>query len=95
MRGIHHILKVKKLSLEHRLKLSESHKGDKNHNYGIPKTDEIKQKKHFRDIVNKRQSVLKYFEFNNIFLLFWNKNYIKMKFFGNTPGKSKNYFASS
>lgn len=37
-------LKGKKLSLEHRLKLSESHKGDKNHNYGIPKTDEIKQK---------------------------------------------------
>lgn len=37
-------LKGKKLSSEHRLKLSESHKGDKNHNYGIPKTDEIKQK---------------------------------------------------
>lgn len=36
--------KGKKLTAEHKLKLSISHMGEKNVNYGIPKTDEIKQK---------------------------------------------------
>ena len=36
--------KGKKLTAEHKLILSISHMGEKNANYGIPKTDEIKQK---------------------------------------------------